>query len=168
MEVSDTVRIIICAVTLFLRKVLRVFRLFIFFILRFSKITSIFSLFVRSIAFASSFVSAIILELGLSFSNWRISRRISGWLFIIIIWKGVVLGIVVFWGFIRIIMFERSVGNVIRRVNVILFYVWICSENYNFVVRFGIIFIIKTEFCISFLLRKIIKKLIIIFVYFFK
>lgn len=65
-------------------------------------------------------------------------------------------------------MFERSVGNVIRRVNVILFYVWICSENYNFVVRFGIIFIIKTEFCISFLLRKIIKKLIIIFVYFFK
>lgn len=162
------VRIIICVVMLFLCKVLRVFRLFIFFILRFSKIMSIFSLFVRLIVFVLLFVLVIILKLGLSFSNWWILCCISGWLFIIIIWKGVVLGIVVFWGFIRIIMFECSVGNVIRCVNVILFYVWICSENYNFVVCFGIIFIIKMEFCISFLLRKIIKKLIIIFVYFFK
>ena len=39
-------------------------------------------------------------------------------------------------------MFERSVGNATRRVNVTPFYVWTCSENYNLVVRFGIIFII--------------------------
>ncbi|AUF91412.1 hypothetical protein BH100L_02242 [Escherichia coli] len=31
-------------------------------------------------------------------------------------------------------MFERSVGNATRRVNVTPFYVWTCSENYNFVV----------------------------------
>ncbi|OOK24270.1 hypothetical protein BMT91_23955 [Escherichia coli] len=34
-------------------------------------------------------------------------------------------------------MFERSVGNATRRVNVTPFYVWTCSENYNLVVRFG-------------------------------
>ncbi|MDF8531248.1 hypothetical protein OU674_11370, partial [Escherichia coli] len=55
-------------------------------------------------------------------------------------------------------MFERSVGNATRRVNVTPFYVWTCSENYNLVVRFGIIFIIKTEFCISFSSRKTTKK----------
>ncbi len=48
------------------------------------------------------------------------------------------------------------------------FYVWTCSENYNLVVRFGIIFIIKTEFCISFSSRKTTKKSITILVHFFK
>ncbi|NYY78864.1 hypothetical protein DMI66_05930 [Escherichia coli] len=65
-------------------------------------------------------------------------------------------------------MFERSVGNATGRVNVTPFYVWTCSENYNFVVRFGIIFIIKTEFCISFSSGKTTKKSITILVHFFK
>ncbi|EGE0877704.1 hypothetical protein DMI48_00315 [Shigella boydii] len=65
-------------------------------------------------------------------------------------------------------MFERSVGNATRRVNVTPFYVWTCNENYNLVVRFGIIFIIKTEFCISFSSRKTTKKSITILVHFFK
>ncbi|XNM75930.1 hypothetical protein ACLK2A_12060 [Escherichia coli] len=64
-------------------------------------------------------------------------------------------------------MFERSVGNATRRVNVTPFYVWTCSENYNLVVRFGIIFIIKTSASAS-SSRKTTKKSITILVHFFK
>ncbi|OWE44612.1 hypothetical protein, partial [Escherichia coli] len=41
-------------------------------------------------------------------------------------------------------------------------------HHYNLVIRFGIIFIIKTEFCISFSSRKTTKKSITILVHFFK
>ncbi|EGO9478626.1 hypothetical protein DEN86_27350 [Escherichia coli] len=65
-------------------------------------------------------------------------------------------------------MFERSVGNATRRVNVTPFYVWTCSEKYSSVVHPRIIFIINMEFCINFPSRKTTKKSITIHVHFFK
>ncbi|KAF0951312.1 hypothetical protein AQU20_03975 [Escherichia albertii] len=65
-------------------------------------------------------------------------------------------------------MFERSVGNAKRRVNVTSFCVWACSENCDFALCYCSIFIMNGGVSIILPSRKLTKKSITISLYFFK